>query len=236
MSAGQRTEPMSEPRVAAAPHEAGLEDAEATSVLSYWLGDARRARWDRAYFEEREALWWSGTPAVDAEIGVKFGALLQREADALLRGEVKAGAAPHSRALLARIIVVDQFSRSVFRGRAEAYALDAVARRLCLDGLERGVDGELCLVERVFLSMPLEHSEDRALQERSVAYKARLWHEARRVLPAELHRYYESYHEWAVKHRDAIVAFGRFPHRNAALGRPSTPDERRFLEVRHGFL
>ena len=122
--------------------------------------------------------------------------------------------------MVALVVVLDQFSRNLYRGAARAFAQDAHARECAREALARGDERGLLPVERQFLYMPLEHSEDLADQERCV----------------ELMRSLEAYEptrgltEWAIRHRDIVARFGRFPHRNAALGRASTPEEIEFLK------
>jgi uncharacterized protein (DUF924 family) len=121
--------------------------------------------------------------------------------------------------MLALVVVLDQFSRNLYRGDARAFAQDAHARECAREVLERGDDLARLPVERQFLYLPFVHSEDATDQD----------------LAVELMRNLEAFPEtrdavvWAEKHRDVIRRFGRFPHRNAALGRPSTPAELAFL-------
>jgi len=178
------------------------------AVLDFWFGplDARgKAR----------VAWFRKNPAFDGEIRERFGAL--HRAAALRELEPwRASREP----MLALVVVLDQFSRNLFRGDARAFAQDAHARACAREALERGDDLQLLPVERQFLYMPFEHSEDPADQDRAVDLMRSLESfEATRDLT-----------QWAEKHRAIIRRFGRFPHRNAALGRPSTPAEEAFLE------
>ncbi len=120
-----------------------------------------------------------------------------------------------AREALASVIVLDQFSRNMFRGTARAFASDRAALSLAKAAVERGLDAEVDGVARLFLYLPFEHSEAMADQDRAVALIAQLG-------DAKLDAY-------AVAHRDIIARFGRFPHRNEALGRVSTPEETVFL-------
>ncbi|WP_140719682.1 DUF924 family protein [Pseudomonas sp. Hp2] len=117
---------------------------------------------------------------------------------------------------LALMILLDQFPRNCFRGGAHAYATDGLARHYARRAIEAGYDYEVAPSLRMFFYLPFEHSEDPADQARSV--------ELHRALPGE------GAAEWALLHRDIIARFGRFPHRNAALGRDTTPEEQRFLD------
>ena len=118
------------------------------------------------------------------------------------------------RGTLALIILLDQFSRNLHRNSPEAFAADGKAREIARTAIERGIDRMLGEVERMFVYLPFEHSEDLADQDQSV----RLF----TSLGEDMTRYAED-------HRDVIRRFGRFPHRNAALGRTSTPDELAYL-------
>ena len=160
------------------------------------------------FSELAEADWFRKSDAVDALIRERFLGLH----GALLAGGV-ADAAP--RVTRAAIIVFDQFSRNMFRGTARAFAADPLALQLARSAVAKGVDAGVTKNERLFLYMPFEHSENAADQALSVDLIATLD-------SAELMRY-------AIAHRDIITRFGRFPHRNAMLGRISTPEELEFL-------
>jgi uncharacterized protein (DUF924 family) len=122
---------------------------------------------------------------------------------------------------LALIILLDQLSRNIFRGQAEAFAADKHARQIARRLIDRGFDTQLTAVERMFVYLPFEHSENLADQDEAV----RLFNTLRDALG-------EKTADYADRHRDAIRQFGRFPHRNAALGRISTPEENAWL-ARH---
>jgi uncharacterized protein (DUF924 family) len=153
--------------------------------------------------------WFGGGPSIDAAIRERFGGL---------RDELKnhPPGADHldSNGLLAAVIVYDQFSRNLFRKSSEAYATDNLALSLACWAVNGGLDAALGLHQRHFLYMPFMHSENREMQARSVALF--------RPLGAEALRYAEH-------HQEVIERFGRFPHRNAVLGRESSADEREFL-------
>lgn len=118
---------------------------------------------------------------------------------------------------LAVVILLDQIPRNVFRGHAHAYATDPLARRIATHAVEAGLDLAVEDALRIFFYLPFEHSESLDDQHRSVAL-----HEERLAAPDAGH--------WARLHRDIIERFGRFPHRNAALGRATTPEEQAFLD------
>jgi uncharacterized protein (DUF924 family) len=158
----------------------------------------------------------------------------QRDADVAnrLRPLVEAAAAgtldhwassPHRR--LALILLLDQFPRQIYRGQAQAFAQDAKALSLTLDGLQMGADAALAPIERVFFYLPLEHAESASMQEESVAAFRRLLADA----PPAQHRLFDGILQFALQHQTVIQHFGRFPQRNAALGRRSSKEEQAYL-------
>lgn len=194
-------------------------DPRAAELLAFWFGSARE---DAAVIAERSAIWFRGGGAVDAEIRTRFAALREQAIDGRLDAWL---ALPHGR--LALVILVDQFSRNLFRGDARAFAHDALARGWVEEGLRLGADRALRAVERVFFYLPLEHSESFADQQGCVA----LFRQLRADAPPASHAAFDGYLDYAERHRDVIARFGRFPHRNAALGRASTPAEEAYLAV-----
>ncbi len=128
---------------------------------------------------------------------------------------------PTAKASLARIIVLDQFARNMFRGTPQSFAADAQALATAARAIDQGDDMELLPVERLFLYMPFEHSENLAHQNRSVAYFESLVMDAPDL---------DHCLDYARRHREVITRFGRFPHRNEILGRPSTEAELAFLK------
>ena len=181
-------------------------------VLQYWFGDGG---------QDHSQRWFGQSDALDAEIRALFG----RELELASEGRLDDWAAT-SRGRLALIIVRDQFSRNIHRDSRAAYALDAGTQALCVEGIERGLDRRLSILERWFFYMPLMHAEDMDLQERSVHCFRQLLEDA----PEALQETCKSALAHARQHRDTIARFGRFPHRNEVLGRTSTVQEIRFLE------
>ena len=150
--------------------------------------------------------WWVRSAATDRAITDGFGEVWQR-----LRGRAAADFLGSPRDAVAAVVLFDQFPRNLFRGQADAFATDPLAYAISDGALERGYEKQLSEGERSFLYMPLMHSEDLADQDRAVALFERLgWEE-----PAK----------YAHKHREMIARYGRFPGRNAALGREDRPDE-----------
>jgi uncharacterized protein (DUF924 family) len=194
---------------------------DAATVLTYWFGDERDPIDGVAALERRSGKWFFGGPDIDREIAARFDGDLERAR----RGELDDwAAAPRDR--LALIILLDQFSRNLFRGTPLAFAQDAAAQRLAVSGLEASMDKDLALHERLFFGMPLGHAEDLVLQERAVAYVERVVAEA----PTAVRSFYERGAVMARQYHDVIARFGRFPTRNATLGRSSTPEEITYLE------
>lgn len=154
--------------------------------------------------------WFRSDPAVDATILSRFGTTL-----GALREGVPETWTSTARGTLAAVIVLDQFPRNIHRGTPQAFSSDATALALSASAIARGLDRGLNEVERQFLYMPYQHAEDLAVQERSLELYAALGNA--NVL------------DFARRHRDIIARFGRFPHRNAILGRASTAEEAVFL-------
>jgi len=122
---------------------------------------------------------------------------------------------------LALVLLLDQIPRNIFRGNARSYATDPLARHHAAGAIDAGFDREVDPALRIFFYMPFEHSEELADQQRAVALTTALG-------DANFSRY-------AIAHRDVIARFGRFPHRNAALGRTNTPEEQAWLDAGGGF-
>jgi uncharacterized protein (DUF924 family) len=165
--------------------------------------------------------WYKKDEAFDREVRVRFEVTWHR----IRAGEYDTWlATPRGR--LAYVIVLDQLSRNMFRNSARAFEGDEQALEATERGIELGHDQALRGDERVFLYMPFQHCERLDVQERGVAlYRA--YHE---VCAGPLRKQLANNVEFAQRHRDIIAEWGRFPHRNAVLGRASTPEEREFLE------
>lgn len=186
-------------------------------VLAFWFGHPPTTTEE---YGQQTRRWYMGGPALDAEIREKFGPIVERA----LAGELDDWAQT-TRGRLALIVVLDQFTRSIYRNDARMYAGDLRAQQLAIEALDSGVDRELRIEQRNFLIMPLLHAEDLALQERAVAAMQALHNEAEPWQQAIVKMGVEQ----SRKYREVIARFGRFPHRNQILGRPSTPEEAAFL-------
>jgi uncharacterized protein (DUF924 family) len=155
--------------------------------------------------------WFAKDAAFDNEIRRRFLAIHEAAAAGKLSDWEQS-----AEGVLALLILLDQFSRNMFRGQARAFASDSMARAITAGAIVRGLDSQVEPSMRGFFYVPFEHSEDLADQERGIAlYKAAGDAEGLK---------------WAELHADIIRRFGRFPHRNAALGRVTTPEEQAFLD------
>ena len=181
-------------------------DPLADEILAFWFGEKPH--------QPRDA-WFRKDDAFDREIRERFAAVLAAGIAGAF-GEWCTSAAGS----LARVVLLDQLPRNAFRGTPEQFAGDPGALATAIDAIDRGFDRALDAHERSFLYMPFEHSERLDVQDRAVALFTAL--AADTGVDGQL--------VWAEKHRDIIRRFGRFPHRNAVLGRTSTPEELQFLD------
>lgn len=186
------------------------------SILEFWFGSSDPG----AQVPARMHLWFTPDEATDALIRERYGPLhaaaCRGEAESLCR-------TPGGR--LAYIILIDQFSRNLYRGSHRAYAQDRRALHAALEGIDLGEDQTFGLHQRAFVYLPLEHAEDRHLQQRSVELFTRLRDEA----PPDLAKVAQVYLDHALAHQKVIDEFGRFPHRNSYLGRTTTIEEFAYL-------
>jgi uncharacterized protein (DUF924 family) len=182
--------------------------ASPQEVLDFWFAAPGSAEHGTA-----RRLWFTKSDDTDALIRARFGATVDAALQAKLdhwREEL--------RSMLALIVLLDQFTRNIFRDTARAFAGDAAAIALAERVVDAGLDRQFSLNERWFVYLPFEHAESLSLQERAVQLFKQL---AADGLTEPL--------AWAIKHRDVVARFGRFPHRNALLGRVSSPEEEAFL-------
>ncbi|HEY2188298.1 MAG TPA: DUF924 family protein, partial [Caldimonas sp.] len=184
---------------------------DADAVIEFWFGAPGSADYGQA----RKA-WFQKDDAFDGEIRERFGALIERA----LRGELEAWASPAPSAL-AQVLLLDQFTRNAFRGSPRAFAGDprALAAASGMVGLRQ--DEELATFMRGFVYLPYEHAEGLAMQDEAIRLLTRL---------AAADPEQQSMLDYAYRHRAMIERFGRFPHRNAVLGRLSTAEEIAFLK------
>ncbi len=206
--------------------QAGEENAmtaEPGVILDFWFADAAES----AAALQRQAKLWFGIEQSDAEITAQDERIRHRfevVVDQASRGELNEWAAT-PRGRLALIILLDQFRRCIYRGTAEAFASDGAALELTCQSMAIGADRLLTSLERLFFYMPLQHAESLAVQEKSVAAFSSLSSQA----GDQEKPFVDSCLPYALVHRGIIRRFGRFPHRNAIVGRESTPAERAYL-------
>ncbi|WP_372798670.1 DUF924 family protein [Litorivivens sp.] len=187
-------------------------------VLNFWFGDATD---DGDVAAEYSDLWWGKSDDSDHLIWAKFSHRVEQASSGALTHWLDV---PEGR--LAAIILIDQFRRNIYRDKPEAFAEDSLARRWCREGLSDSVDQLLRPIERVFFYLPLEHSESMDDQEESV----RRYRDLVDCAPKAHRELFTNYLNFAQRHYDIIARFGRFPHRNAILGRESSPEEIEFLK------
>jgi uncharacterized protein (DUF924 family) len=192
--------------------------AAIAEVLDYWFGPLSRGVATPA----RRRRWFSASAADDDAIRARFAHLIERAAGGGLDGWL---ASPGG--ALAFILICDQFPRQAFRGTPRAFATDTIARRAARRGIEQGQDRGFGVDQRAFFYMPFQHAESRIDQHLSVGLFSALCENA----PKDSRDLAASFLEHALEHRDVVLQFGRFPHRNDLIGRRSTPAERRFLET-----
>lgn len=177
----------------------------AKEILAFWFGTPPLAERD---------VWFRKDPAFDETIRARFGETIEA---------ARAGAfgewCVEPRGALARVIVLDQLTRNAYRGTPDAFSGDARALATSQDAIDNGFDRSLDAYERWFLYMPFVHSEDSDMHKRAVELFRALANETGLTSPLT----------WTERHADVIRRFGRFPHRNAILGRTSTPEEIAFL-------
>ncbi|GAB6262069.1 DUF924 domain-containing protein [Photobacterium sp. CCB-ST2H9] len=196
--------------------------ADIEDVLAYWFGHLQ----GDVTAENKRSLWFKGSEEIDREITERFRDLVSQAG----RGELNAWTET-PRGTLALLILLDQFSRNIYRGLAAAFRYDSLAQALCKRGLAKNFDRSLTPIEQAFFYMPLEHSEALEDQEESVFRFDQL----RQSVPAEHKAVFDDFYQYAVSHYQVIKDFGRFPHRNAACGRLSTRDEISYLQTAHRF-
>ena len=186
-------------------------------LLDWWLGAEGSATEVAA---ARQGLWFGKRDSQDLEAEARFGALVERA----LAGDLK-NWLDDPQGWLAQLILLDQLPRMIFRDTPRAFAGDSRARPLLQEGLERGWDRRLTPIQRVFAYLVFEHAEALPLQDRAVELFADLLNEA----AVDERPLFANFLDFAERHQRVIARFGRFPHRNAILGRASTDEEQAFL-------
>ena len=197
-------------------YEKGREER----ILNYWFGKLREGEAPSSDYYKK---WFAKRIEIDQYIKTNF----EDDLELAVGGKLKSWENT-PRGSLAMIILLDQFSRNIYRGTAKAFSQDSLALDVCLRGIEMGFDKMLHPVERLFFFMPLEHSEDLEIQKKSVEYFSMM--EKLYPTPPSLASMALEFRKYAEMHYVIIKRFGRFPHRNEVLGRESTPEEIEFLK------
>ena len=197
-----------------------MTDSPIDRILDFWFGsldDAGMAARDR------QALWFRKSEHTDRQCREQFGALVE----SALSGELD-NWENSDQGLVALVLLLDQFTRNIYRDTARAFSGDAGALALASRAIASGRYDRLPTIHRVFILLPLEHAEDLAVQQTCVALFEAL-------LASSGHSQIADFCRYARAHRDVIAQFGRFPHRNALLGRSSTTTETDYLSRHGGF-
>jgi len=187
-------------------------------VLDFWFGEVNELGCSSPEHRKR---WWTKSDAFDEAIKSHF----VNDYEAVVAGDRDTWRNT-PRGTLAYIIVLDQFSRNMFRGTPEMFTADELAREACCEGLDEGFDAELAFDERVFFYLPLEHSEVVADHQRCIE----LFTELVDCAPEPLEAAAKNYLDFAKRHKTIVERFGRYPHRNETVGRASTLEEAEFLK------
>lgn len=186
-------------------------------ILDFWFKEHELTA---PQIDGRMDTWFSEDSVFDAEVAEEFS----NDVEEAREGKLNHWAhKPPGR--LALILVLDQFHRNIYRGKPEAFAGDKAALRLCVEGAMEKKDMGLSPIERVFFYMPLQHAESRKVQSKSVQIFKKL---SSAVSPT-YRETFETVAQFAELHADIVQRFGRFPHRNAVLGRANTPEEDEYL-------
>lgn len=192
-------------------------DPRAVTILDFWFGDLNQ---EVGYFDDRMPLWFGGAETLDREIETRFGKDLS---------EAVAGKLDHWRetpkGAIALIVLLDQFSLSIFREKPASYQNSELALPIARHVIAQGWEWVLTPAERLFLYLPFEHAENIPDQDYCVARFEALTAPA----PARFREVAEGYLDYARRHQRVVRKYGRFPDRNEVFGRPSTPEEQRFL-------
>ena len=186
-------------------------------ILSFWFKEQELSA---PQIDRRMDTWFGGDPDFDHEIQKRFADDVDRACEGGLDHW-----ADEPRGRLALIILIDQFRRNLYRNTAQAFSMDRLALKLCVEGAMEKKDKGLTPIQKVFFYMPLQHSESSKVQAKSVELFSRL---AESVSPT-FQETFLTIAQFAELHKDIIDQFGRFPHRNKLLGRENTPEEDEYL-------
>jgi len=194
-----------------------MSKSDIQRVLDFWFSDSEL---DSPQLDSRMNRWFGASDALDDRIRREFGTLIESATTGRLDDWTET---PRGR--LALIILLDQFCRNIYRGTARAFAHDKKALKIAIEGTMAGDHKQLNAVERMFFFMPLQHAESLKIQEKSVS----IFNALAETVPGTLHETFLTAAQFAELHRDIVAEFGRFPHRNAVLGRKNSSEETAYL-------
>ncbi|MBT5219302.1 MAG: DUF924 domain-containing protein [Woeseia sp.] len=187
------------------------------AVLAFWF---REQQLTAPQIDGRMDIWFGEDPMFDEEIALEFS----DEVDLASDGKLDHWAhKPMGR--LALIILLDQFRRNIYRNKAEAFSHDKAALKLCVEGAIEQKDRGLTPIQRAFFYMPLQHAESKKVQEKS----GEIYNRLASAVSNTYKETFETIAQFAELHADIVQQFGRFPHRNAILGRKNSPEEDKYL-------
>jgi uncharacterized protein (DUF924 family) len=194
-----------------------MSNPDIQNILDFWFTNSEL---DSPQLDSRMERWFGASDELDEQIRQNFSGLIELATTDQLDDWAKT---PPGR--LALIILLDQFRRNIYRGSADAFSLDKKALKLTIEGTMAGDHKQLDSVERMFFFMPLQHSESLKIQEKSVS----IFNALAESVSGTLHETFLASAQFAELHRDIVAEFGRFPHRNAVLGRVNSSAEATYL-------
>ena len=187
------------------------------AILSFWFKEQALSA---PQIDQRMDTWFGADATFDHEVQTEFSV----DIDNASAGQLNHWATD-PRGRLALILLIDQFRRNVYRNTAQAFEMDKIALKLCVEGAMEKTDASLAPIERVFFYMPLQHSESAKVQ----AKACELFNKLAEAVSPTFQETFNTVAQFAELHRDIIDQFGRFPHRNKILGRKNTPEEDEYL-------
>jgi uncharacterized protein (DUF924 family) len=183
-------------------------------ILDFWFNP-------KLSLKELGTLWFAGTKPIDQEIADRFG----KDVEAAAEGRLSSWEA-EPRSCLALILLLDQFSLNIYRGKPRSFLVNDLGLPITLRALEKNFHRQATSLERVFFYLPLEHAENLNYQNRAVELFRQLIQDAN----FDEKEMMKGFYHFAVLHQEVIQRFGRFPNRNEVLERPSTPEEEKYLK------
>jgi uncharacterized protein (DUF924 family) len=194
-----------------------MGNSDIQRVLDFWFEGTGM---NSPRVDSRMDRWFGADEDLDSQIRDEFSDLIQQASEQSLMGWAET-----PEGCLALIVLIDQFRRNIYRNTAEAFTLDHLALKLCIDGTLAGMHKKLSPIQRVFFFMPLQHSESVPIQQKSVGIYQALAED----VTDTMRETFLTTAQFAELHRDIVVEFGRFPHRNEILGRQNTDAEAGYL-------